>query len=211
MLPTGAAHALQGKGDFAMVTSLCLRPDIVLAMGARHPQLQGQLLWSDAISIASYGIQQLTALNQSANALAASNCDALAAEAFLAPFCAGYSAPDDALPDWLSRACDAARAPAVFRKGAAGFVAITGKAHPHVSRTMRALMGQSPSEFVNTQRMTYAARALVSDADPIATIADNCGIPNMAHFHKLFRAHHGMTPLQFRQQFQRDIVQPEAR
>ena len=96
----------------------------------------------------------------------------------------------------------------IFRQGAAGFVALTGKAHPHVSRCMRKYYGQTPSDFVNALRMTYAARALITDSDPISVIAADVGIPNMSHFHKLFRAAHALTPLQYRQSFQRQLVQP---
>jgi len=136
----------------------------------------------------------------------------LSVEAFLTPLCATFldTQHPTTLPDWLAKACVAARDPAVFRNGAAGLVAATGRAHPHVSRTMRQYLGQSPSEYVNAIRMNFAARALISDTDPISEIARICGIPNMPHFHKLFRAHHGKTPLQFRQQLQRDVVQPNA-
>jgi AraC family cel operon transcriptional repressor len=49
---------------------------------------------------------------------------------------------------------------------------------------------------------------LITDGEAISDIAADCGIPNMSHFHKLFRDAHGMTPLQYRQRFQRQIVQP---
>ena len=87
-------------------------------------------------------------------------------------------------------------------------MALTGHSHPHVSRAMRRYLGQSPSEYVNRQRMTYAARLLTTDHDPLPEIAEACGIPNLSHFHKLFRTRYGMTPLQYRQQFQRHVVQP---
>jgi len=96
----------------------------------------------------------------------------------------------------------------IARATLAGFVAQTGRAHAHVSRTMRKFTGMSPSEFINDIRMAYAARTLTTDNEAVGQIATDCGIPNMAHFHKLFRAHHGMTPLQYRQQFQRNVVQP---
>jgi len=210
MIPPQAAHALQGKGPDAMVVSLCLRPDVVDGLAQRHPQLRGTLFWSGAIHTTKRDMRQMADLNQAANTLDASDRDPLAVEAFLAPLCTALSANQlpTALPDWLERACLAARRPEVFQKGAAGLAAATDRAHPHVSRTMRQFLGQSPSEFINVIRMDYAARALVSDTDPVSEIARTCGIPNMPHFHKLFRAHHGITPLQFRQQLQRDVIQP---
>jgi len=162
------------------------------------------------IEVIQRDMRQMADLNQSANTLDASNRDALNADAFLTPLCASLldaQQPKD-LPDWLAKACAAAKQPAVFQHGAAGLVAATGRAHPHVSRTMRQLLGQSPSEYINRIRMNFAARALISDTEPASEIARACGIPNMPHFHKLFRAHHGTTPLQYRQQLQRDVVQP---
>jgi AraC family cel operon transcriptional repressor len=85
---------------------------------------------------------------------------------------------------------------------------LTGKAHPHVSRMMRKHLGETPSDYINRIRMTHAARALTTDGDAVSLIATDCGIPNMSHFHKLFRQAHGLTPLQYRQKYQRHVVQP---
>ena len=74
---------------------------------------------------------------------------------------------------------------------------------------MRKHFGETPSDYINRIRMAHAARALTTDSDPVAQIAQDCGIPNMSHFHKLFRAAHGLTPLQYRQKFQRQVVQPQ--
>ncbi|SFR31990.1 transcriptional regulator, AraC family [Yoonia tamlensis] len=210
-LQPGQMHALQGRGEHALVVSLCIHPDTVAALAERHPALQGHLFWAAAPLVQHHrDMRQLATLNHAAVALERSDRSALQAEAFLLPLCADLTAdcgPDTA-PDWLNRACNAAKDPAVFREGAAGFVALTGKAHPHVSRSMRKYYDQTPSDFVNALRMTHAARALITDSDPVSTIAAEIGIPNMSHFHKLFRAAHGRTPLQYRQSYQRQLVQP---
>lgn len=210
-LAPGTTHALQGRGEHALVVSLAVHKTSVAALAKRHPQVKGQLFWAQSgLAYASRDIRQLAALNHAAVQLEQSACDTLAAEAFLLPLCAELTgnAFDPTLPAWLAHACDAAREPEVFRNGAAGLVDIAGKAHPHVSRTMRKYLGQTPSDYVNAIRMDYAARALTTDSEPIGVIAADCGIPNMSHFHKLFRAAHGMTPLQYRQQLQRQVVQP---
>jgi AraC family cel operon transcriptional repressor len=210
-LKPGDAHGLQGRGEHALVVSLCVHPATVEHIGERHPSLRGNLFWSaTGPALHQRDIRQLATLNHAAVQLERSLCDRLAAEAFLLPLCAELTAdsfPGDA-PAWLTSACAAAKNPEVFREGSAGLVALTGKAHPHVSRTMRKYMGQTPSDYVNDIRMRYAARALTTDAEPVSQIAADCGIPNMSHFHKLFRATHGATPLQYRQKFQRHVVQP---
>lgn len=211
-LRPGQMHALQGRGEHALVVSLAIHPKIIDAMAKRHPGLRGSLFWSSGGPVRTHrDIRQMAALNHAAVLLERSVCDTLAAEGFLLPLCADLTAdiyPEDT-PKWLIAACTAARDPAVFRDGSAGLVAMTGKAHAHVSRTMRKHFGETPSDYINRIRMDYAARALTTDSEPVAKIATDCGIPNMSHFHKLFRAAYGLTPLQYRQKLQRQIVQPQ--
>lgn len=210
-LQPGQTHALQGRGEQALVVSICFHPQTIKALAKRHPSVDGHLFWAAKGPVQTHrDIRQLAALNHAAVQLERSLGDTLAAEAFLLPLCADLTAegfaPD--VPAWLAQACIAANDPAVFRDGSAGLVARAGKAHPHVSRTMRKYLGQTPSDYVNGIRMTHAARALTTDSDAISEIAAECGIPNMSHFHKLFRAAYGVTPLQYRQKLQRDVVQP---
>ncbi len=210
-LRPGQSHALQGRGEHALVVSLCIHPATITALAERHPGMEGHLFWSESGPVQTHrDIRQLAALNHAAVQLENSACNTLAAEAFLLPLCAELTAETfaDDMPDWLMQACSAAKSPEVFRNGSAGMVAIAGKAHPHVSRMMRKYLGQTPSDYVNHIRMQHAARALTTDNEPISEIAADCGIPNMSHFHKLFRAAHGITPLQYRQKFQRQVVQP---
>lgn len=204
-------HALQGRGDDVLVVSLALLPSLVDALGKRHKVLQGQLFWASAMRILHLDSTALIALNQAAMRLERTDLDSFSVEAFLLPLCAELLLPDTPVdaPVWLTDAIFAATNPTVFRAGAAGFVAQTGQTHPHVSRTMKRVMGISPSEFINQQRMTFAARQLTSTSETLADIASDCGIPNLSHFHKLFRVTHGLTPHQFRRKYQRDVVQPE--
>lgn len=210
-LRPGQSHALQGRGEHALIVSICIHPATIKALVKRHPGLAGHLFWSKGlIAHARRDIRQLAALNHAAVQLEQSGCGTLAAEGFLLPLCAELTAdniPAD-MPAWLANACRMAKDPATFCQGAAGFVARTGKAHPHVSRMMRKYLGLTPSDYINQQRMKFAARALITDANAVSQIAADCGIPNMSHFHKLFRAAYGETPLQYRQKYQRQLVQP---
>ncbi len=211
-LQPGQTHALQGRGEHALIVSLCLHPTTIKALAKRHPSLQGHLFWAKGDPVRAHrDIRQLAALNQTAVQLERSLCDTLAAEAFLLPLCAELTAEafDSEMPAWLAQACTAAEDPAVFRNGSAGLVAIAGKAHPHVSRMMRIHLGQTPSDYINSIRMRHAARALTTDGDSISAIAADCGIPNMSHFHKLFCDTYEVTPLQYRQRLQRQVVQPQ--
>ncbi len=207
-------HAFQGRGEEALLVSVTLHPEIIADLGQRHPSLAGRLFWSTAAQPRrlSRDSRQTAELNRAALRLERGRRDTLAAEAFLLPLVAGLVEAEEPLPEaaplWLANACAAARDPSVFRDGAAGFARVAGRAHPHVSRSMRRFLDMSPSDWVNTQRMDYAARRLVGTSDSLSEIAAECGIPNLSHFHKLFRERHGETPLRYRRARQRDVVQP---
>lgn len=207
LIPPGIKHGVQAKGEFSLLVSVCIHPDVVRRLTNRH---KAELPNLSEIKSTTNDSRDLANLNRAALTLEKSNRGDLATEAFLLPILMAFTSRETSstLPLWLINAMKAARDPDVFRLGAAGLVQMTGKAHAHVSRTMRAHLGQSPSEFINDVRMTYAARQLVTDDEPIQMIADHCGIPNMAHFHKLFRAKHGITPLKYRQKHQRGVIQP---
>lgn len=207
-------HGLQGRGEAALVVSIAIRPGVIKALGSRHEELAGVAFWTDATTpVRTHrDIRQLAALNHAALQLEQAPRSKLHLEAFLLPLVIGLDRQPDGMaagaPDWLVTACTAAQSPKVFRQGAAGFVAATGRAHPHVSRTMRKFMGQTPSDYINTQRMAYAARQLAGTSDSLAEIAERCGLPNLSHFHKLFLGFHGETPQRYRNARQRDLVQP---
>lgn len=206
-------HALQGRGDDPAAVSVLFDATLIERFGNRHGL--SKLFWNSSSRPDRFhrDAPALAQLNRAADRLEQADRTTLEAEAFLTPLVVslmdrGEPLPDDA-PKWLRAACNAARDPEVFRDGAAGLVRVAGRAHPHVSRTMRRYLDQSPSDYVNAIRMDYAARQLTGTPDSLAEIAQECGIPNLSHFHKLFRARYNVTPHRYRKAHQRDIVQPE--
>lgn len=107
------------------------------------------------------------------------------------------------MPPWLADACEAARDPNVFRLGAPGFIAVAGRSHEHVCRTCKSVLGVTPSAFVNRMRTEHAADCLARTDEPIADIAARCGIENVSHFYRMFRAQYGTTPRAYRLHHQR--------
>lgn len=208
------AHALQGQGEAAMIVSVTLHPDTIAKLGRDFPELRGRLLWSaDTIPIIIHRDSlQLATANRAAIVLEQSAANTLHANAFMLQICTALvddcGLSSDA-PDWLRNACLAAKTPAVFQQGAAGLVASAGKAHAHVTRTLKKYSGETPASYTNAIRMRHAASALTGGSEPLSEIAAEIGIPNLSHFHKQFRAFYGTSPAQYRAAKQRHVVQPE--
>ncbi len=207
------SHGLQGLDDQTHLVNIAFAPALIEAIGTRH-DMSGRFFWSAASTpeTAHRDIRQLADLSRAALRLETGPRDALAAEAFLLPLLSelqGRAGPlPEALPDWLARACAAAHEPEVFRDGAAGLARMSGRAHAHVSRTMQRHFGETPSDYVNRIRMDHAARALTGSSDPLAEIATEIGLPNLSHFHRLFRTRFGMTPADYRRRHQKNAIQP---
>ncbi|MGB5558212.1 MAG: AraC family transcriptional regulator [Paracoccaceae bacterium] len=207
------SHGLQGMGEETHLVNIAFPAPLIDAIAARHG-LGGRFFWSGAAQPVQVhrDIRQLAELSRAAMRLETGVRSVLAAEAFLLPLLSelqGSAGPlPENLPDWLARACAAAHDPAVFRDGSAGLVRVAGRAHAHVSRTMQRYFGETPSDYVNRIRMSHAAMALTGTSDPLAEIAAECGLPNLSHFHRLFRAQHGLPPAEYRRKFQKNVIQP---
>lgn len=212
-------HALHAVSPQATVQAVAVHRDVIASVGARHPELQGHLFWSDKVvpDHIPAALAKECDVEALMDDLVSSSCDRLATEAFLLPLCARLielfprdlpPLPSDA-PDWLVAACAASRSPAVFREGAGGFARAANHTHPHVCRTLQRYLGMTPSAYVNHHRMQHAGRRLVRSDDSIRDIASDCGIPNLSHFHRVFLNHHGVTPLQYRKIHQRNLIRPQ--
>jgi len=113
------------------------------------------------------------------------------------------------VPPWISTVCDAVRRDPPFEEGVLGIARIAGKCPEHLAREFRRYLGQSPTEFLNEERMAYAARRLIATDQEIVNISLDCGLQNLGHFYKLFRLKFGQTPRVFRQR-QRCGILPHA-
>ncbi|AJE45509.1 helix-turn-helix domain-containing protein [Celeribacter indicus] len=212
-LSPGLPHGLQGVGEESHIVNIVIRPERIASLVARFPEISSYFPAAGNAPVQFHrDIRHLSRLSSSAKALEAAPRSALYLEAFLLPLIAELAseARGEAakVPPWLADALIAVESPAVFRDGAAGLVAQCGKAHAHVARTMQACLGQTPSDYVNRLRMDYAARQLKGTPDSLTEIAEEIGIQNMSHFHRLFRTRFGMTPRQYRVKHQKGVVQP---
>ncbi len=72
----------------------------------------------------------------------------------------------------------------------------------HLSKEFKRFTGFSIGEYIITNRLSFAKEQLKYSNASISIISEQCGIPNVSHFIKLFKKHEGTTPLTFRKEWQ---------
>lgn len=102
------------------------------------------------------------------------------------------------LPTWLLEALPSARKPENIQLGLPQLVKLCGRSSEHVCRTFKSCLGQTPTEWLNKQRIAYARHLLETTQYPIIDIALNCGYESFSYFHRCFKTANGKTPLQYR-------------
>lgn len=109
------------------------------------------------------------------------------------------------MPDWLAEAIRKVGNTKCLRGGTDALAEEAGRSADHVARAAKRWLGKTPTELINDARMEVAARLLTSTDRSILDIADDCGLPNLAHFYKVFGNRFGCTPRRFRVQHLRIV------
>lgn len=71
----------------------------------------------------------------------------------------------------------------------------------HLSREFKKYIGTTLNEYVITLRLNYAKELLRYSQNSVGEIAYACGINQVSHFINLFKSREGMTPLQYRKEW----------
>lgn len=81
--------------------------------------------------------------------------------------------------------------------------ALVGLSQAHFCREFKKSVGLAPHKYVMQQRIEMAKRLLKQQQDlAIAEIATDCGFTHQSHMGKIFKEHTGVTPRQYRKQFE---------
>ena len=78
----------------------------------------------------------------------------------------------------------------------------------YLSSVFKKETGKTISAYIRTRRMEYAEYLLRTTNLQIQTISLHCGIMDAQYFSKLFKAHNGLSPLEYRQTLTRRIPTP---
>ena len=98
------------------------------------------------------------------------------------------------------------RAEENLRGGVPRLLELAGVSPAHLSRSMRAAYGVTPTTFVTDLRLEHAASLLAATNTTIATIATRCGFTSQSYFTRRFTTAHALTPTNFRHRSQRAFV-----
>ncbi len=66
------------------------------------------------------------------------------------------------------------------------------------ARFFQRVMNRTFFEYLTEYRIHLACQQLRQGSDPVAVIADRCGIPSLPLFHRQFKKYRGTTPLAYR-------------
>jgi AraC family cel operon transcriptional repressor len=102
------------------------------------------------------------------------------------------------MPDWLLDACQRIRNPENLAIGLTKFREICDKDMSYINRAMRRYLNSTPTEFINTARLKYAAWLLETSSYPTSEISDMCGFSDLPYFCRKFKDKYEYTPSQFR-------------
>lgn len=72
----------------------------------------------------------------------------------------------------------------------------------YLSRIFKQVTGFTINEYVNVIRIRHAREYLIQTNDSITEVSDLLGYTNMTYFERIFKNYMGVTPLQFRKQYQ---------
>ena len=72
-----------------------------------------------------------------------------------------------------------------------------GYSNMHFYRKIKALAGETPSQFLRTIRLKRAAELLRKKSDNVTQIAYSVGFSSLSYFNKCFKEQFGVTPGQF--------------
>lgn len=109
-------------------------------------------------------------------------------------------------PSWLSSACQAMHDEKNLQMGLPRLVELSGVSQAHLSRTLKACRGQTPTEFINELKLKHAATQLTTTGQEIIDVAYDCGFNNLSYFYRLFSARFGQPPHAFRLSAHRSVA-----
>lgn len=200
------AHAFEVSGSSVLaITNVAFPIETADFLRKRYFSAAGVSWWWSDGNPAPVQVDpmRLHALNTAADRLALAPRDRLYIEHFLLGVFTelGARCTDADLirgPDWLSAACRGIHQPEHFREGLPAFFRLAAKCPEHVARVMRKVLDTTPSDYLNTVRLTHAAFQLRMTSRSVTEIAMDAGYENLSYFFYVFKKKYGYSPRAYR-------------
>ena len=102
------------------------------------------------------------------------------------------------VPGWVREARAFVDANFAERLALATVAALVGVHPVHLARTFKRVYNTTFAAYVRTSRLEFAKRELARTRTPLSEIAVAAGFCDQSHFSRLFKAHTGLTPHEYR-------------
>lgn len=103
----------------------------------------------------------------------------------------------NSMPRWLIESISAWREPDNRHLGLEFFCERTGFSKEYLCRSFKKYVGNSPSVYLNSQRLSYAIHLLAHSDLQMVDIAYEAGFNSVSRFYHLFKQVHGVSPKRF--------------
>ncbi len=109
----------------------------------------------------------------------------------------------ESMPGWFADGLAVAGEQSVLQEGLSALTRRMGRSRKHVTRCFRHYLNQTPTEWLNRNRIEHAGKLLATTSLPVLEIAFDCGFSSPSYFHKCFRETYGMSPARYRRSLSR--------
>lgn len=124
---------------------------------------------------------------------------AVLAELFIKYFLEEYNSQAFSdIPEWLDKLCLEMKRPENLSGGVKKMQVLAPCTPEHLCKVFRKHLSMTPTDFMNEQKLNYAAKRLSDSDDKIYSISLDLGFKSLSRFYNIFRKHYGVSPARYR-------------
>jgi len=110
------------------------------------------------------------------------------------------------VPPWLEKLCEKMRKTSNLINGLERLKKLAPCSQEHLCKVFKIYLNKTPTEFINTLKINYAAYLLTHSDEEIYVIAVDMGFNSISRFYKLFKKQYGIPPAQYRKIMKKNSI-----